>query len=83
VIATVKVSIPVPSSMLVVNILGVLGLAGLTVSVGALTGNWWWSVLVGSVILIGLSLVGSAHQASSAGVGERPAVAPVAARAAA
>lgn len=85
-IATVKLSIPVPSSMLLVNILGVLGLAGLTASVGALTGNWWWSVLVGSAILIGLSMIGAAHQAAAASAGEqRPAaaVAPVAARAAA
>jgi hypothetical protein len=63
VIATVKLSIPVPSSMLVVNLLGILGLAGMCVSVGALTGNWWWSALLGSAVFIGLSLVGAAHQA--------------------
>jgi hypothetical protein len=77
VIATVKLNIPVPSSMLVVNILGVLGLAGLTVSAGALSGNWWWSLLAGSVILIVLAVVASSHLAV-AQVDERPATAPIA-----
>lgn len=76
-IAKVQLSIPVPSSMLVVNILGVLGLAGLTVSAGALSGNWWWSVLLGSVILIVLAVVASSHLAV-AQVDERPAAAPIA-----
>lgn len=76
-IAKVQLSIPVPSSMLVVNVLGVLGLAGLTVSAGALSGNWWWSLLTASVILIVLAVVASSHLAV-AQQDERPATAPIA-----
>ena len=73
-IATVKLNIPVPSSMLVVNILGVLGLVGLTVSAGALSGSWWWSLLTGSVILIVLAVIASSHLA---GQGEQVGATPI------
>jgi amino acid transporter len=76
VIATVKFQfkVPVPSSILVANLLGILGLIGLTVAVGALAGSWWWSVLTGSVIMIGLSMVAASH--ISTVQADRPAAAP-------
>jgi hypothetical protein len=55
----VYVRIPVPriSSELLANLLGLAGLVGLVVAVGGLTRNVWWSVLLASVILVGVSFV--------------------------
>lgn len=61
----VTFKIPAPSSMLVINLLGLLGMAGLAVAVGGLTHNWWWSLAVGSVACIGLSIIAATHAASA------------------
>lgn len=55
--ATVQLRIPRPSSMLVVNLLGTLGLLGLAVAIGGLTHNFWWSLLVASVEAVAVALV--------------------------
>ncbi len=59
----ITVRIPMPSSMLIVNLLGLFGLIGLSVAVGGLTGNWWWSLAVASVFAVGLSVVAATHAA--------------------
>lgn len=53
----VTITIPAPSSMLLVNLLGLLGLLGLAVTVGGLAGNWLWGLGVLSVEAIFLSVV--------------------------
>lgn len=55
--ATVQLRIPRPSSMLVVNLLGTLGLLGLAIAVGGLTHNFWWSLLVASFEAVAVALV--------------------------
>jgi len=42
-----QVTLPLPASTTLVNMLGLLALAGVSVAVGGLTGTWWWSLLVG------------------------------------
>jgi hypothetical protein len=61
----VTFKIPAPSSMLVINLLGLLGLAGMAVAVGGLTHNWWWSLLVGAAEAISLSVIAATHLASA------------------
>lgn len=75
----VTIRIPAPSSMLVINLLGLLGLAGLAVAVGGLTHNWWWSLAVGAVECIGLSVIAAGHAAAA----EQKATEPVPLKAAA
>lgn len=61
------VSIPtVHAPMLLSNLLGIAGLLGLAVSVGAVVGSWWWSVLVGSVSSIALAWVAQTHATAAA-----------------
>lgn len=43
------------------NLLGLAGLIAFAVAVGGLTGNWWWSALVGGVFAVALSWVASTH----------------------
>lgn len=49
------VRLPAISHDLVSNILGVLGLLGIVVAVGGLTGNWLWSLLTASLMLVAVS----------------------------
>jgi hypothetical protein len=53
-VITLKVRIPAPTSKLLVNLLGVFGLAGIAVAVGGLTHNVWWALLVGSIELVAM-----------------------------
>ncbi len=62
----VTIKFPAPSSMLLINLLGLLGLAGLAVAAGGLAGNWWWSLLAGSVEAVALSVIAATHAASAA-----------------
>ncbi|MGC5664938.1 hypothetical protein ACN261_31610 [Micromonospora sp. WMMD723] len=63
----ITVSVPsVQAPMLVSNLLGVAGLLGLVVAVGALAGSWWWSVLAGSLIAIALAWVAHTHHQAAA-----------------
>lgn len=54
---TLKLRVPVPSSMLLINLLGIFGLIGVAVAIGGLTHNPWWSLAVASVEAILLSAV--------------------------
>lgn len=71
------VTIPaVQAPRLLSNALGLAGLIGLVVCVGALAGNWWWSGLTGSLIGLGLAWVANTHadaaEASAAAGGQGP-----------
>jgi hypothetical protein len=50
-----RVRVPALPPGLGANLLGLAGLVGIAVAIGALTGSWWWSVLAGSVFAVGLS----------------------------
>lgn len=39
------------------NLVGLVGLVAVAVAVGGLTGDWWWSVLVGGVFAVALAWV--------------------------
>lgn len=54
---TLKLRVPAPTSMLLINLLGLLGLVGVAIAVGGLTHNAWWSLLVGAAEAILLSMV--------------------------
>lgn len=58
----VTIRIPAPSSMLVANLLGVLGLIGVVVAIGGLAG-WWWALLAGGVFAVGLAVIAQANLA--------------------
>src|SRR5437588_143676 len=45
----IKIRLPRIPSGAFANVIGLLGLLWFAVAVGGLTGNWWWSILVGSV----------------------------------
>lgn len=53
----VRIRLPEIPSGLPGNLIGLLGLIGFAVCVGALAGNWWWSGLIGSVFAVGLSWI--------------------------
>lgn len=48
------------------NLLGLIGLIGFAVAVGALAGNWWWSAAVGSVFAVALSWMASTDESAAA-----------------
>lgn len=52
----ITVRIPAPRG-LGTNLLGVVGLLAVVVAVGGLTGNWWWSLLLGGLAAVGLAYV--------------------------
>lgn len=60
----IKIRVPALSG-LVPNLLGLLGLLGFALAVGGLTGNWWWSLLCGSVFTVGLAYVAQTYAAAS------------------
>lgn len=64
---TLKLRVPVPSSMLLINLLGIFGLVGAAVAVGGLTHNPWWSLAIASVEAVLLSVV-AAMNAEPSGV---------------
>jgi len=68
--------IPAPSSLLLVNLVGLLGLLSIVLAVGLLAG-WPWALLAGGVIMVGLSVIGATHVDS----GTRATVTPVTAKA--
>lgn len=49
--------------MFAANLLGVTGMLGTAVSVGALAGNWWWSVLLASLFAIVVCVVAGLNAA--------------------
>jgi hypothetical protein len=74
----IRIPLPTLTSELVSNLLGLAGLAGVVIAVGGLTGNAWWSLLAGSVLLVGLSYV--AHAGAPARPASEPARGPAGAR---
>jgi hypothetical protein len=60
-----EIRIPVPRLPrgLAANLVGLLGLLAAVLAVGGLTGNWWWSVLAGGLVSVGLSYVAQTHLA--------------------
>ncbi len=68
----IRVPLPRLPGELVANLLGLAGWVGVVVAVGGLTGNAWWSLLLGSAVLVGVSYV------MVNGTAERPAAKPAA-----
>lgn len=73
------IRIPVLSSQLLSNLLGVIGLVGFAVALGGLLGNWWATMLTGSAMLVGLAYVSYLHAqpAAAAAADDLPAAPPV------
>lgn len=69
----IEIRIPVPRGLLA-NLVGLLGLLAAVLAVGGLTGNWWWSLLVGGLVTVGLSYVAQTHAATAAEPGNLRAV---------
>lgn len=64
----IRIRIPALSSMLLANLVFVLGLLGIAVAVGGLAGPWWGG-LVGSILAAGvgyLSMVSAARTETAA-----------------
>lgn len=63
-----EIRIPVPRlpQGFAANLVGLLGLIAAVLAVGGLTGNWWWSVLVGGLVSVGLSYVAQTHAVAEA-----------------
>lgn len=61
-----EIRIPVPRLPrgLAANLVGLLGLVAMVLAVGGLTGNWWWSVLTGGMVAVGLAYVAQMHVAA-------------------
>ncbi|MFI9558862.1 hypothetical protein [Nonomuraea endophytica] len=57
----IRIRLPRPSPGALSNLAGVLGLAAVAVAIGGLTGNWWWSVLVGGAFAVGLAYMAALH----------------------
>jgi hypothetical protein len=56
----IRIRIPHPSSTLVNNVLGVLGLVAIIVAVGGLAG-WLWALGVAGIFAVTLCLIGSTY----------------------
>ena len=54
----IRIRVPHPSSTLVNNVLGVLGLIAIVVAIGGLAG-WLWALLAGGIVAVTLCLIGS------------------------
>lgn len=60
----IRIAVPRLPAGLVANLIGLVGLLGIVLAVGGLTGNWWWSVLAGGVVSVGLSWIAQTHAAA-------------------
>jgi hypothetical protein len=69
----ITIRMPAPSSLLVANLLGAVGLLVIVAAVGMLVG-WSWALLTGGIFLVGLSLVATSHAAAAAEETARKAV---------
>lgn len=52
---TITVRLPRIAAGLLSNLVGLFGLVAVAIAVGGLTGNWWWTALVGGVFSVGLA----------------------------
>ncbi|GLY55211.1 hypothetical protein [Lentzea sp. NBRC 102530] len=72
----VTLTVPAPSRELTSNLFGLVGVVGLVLAVGGLTGSWWWSLAVASLVCVGLSWLGHVKaQAAAKREAESPAAA--------
>lgn len=62
----VTVRIPIPSSAMVVNLIGVFGLLAVIGAIGALT-DWRWALLAAGVFAVGFALAAQNGQPAKAG----------------
>jgi len=70
----IRIAVPRLPHGLAANLVGLAGLLALVLAVGGLTGNWWWSVLAGGLVAVGLSYIAQTHAAAEAA--EAPAAPP-------
>lgn len=61
----IRIALPRVPTGLVANLLGLAGLVAVALAVGGLTGNWWWSALVGGMFAVGLSYVAQTQAATA------------------
>lgn len=61
---TLRIRVPAPSSMLLANLLAVLGLVAVVVAVGGLAGAWW-ATLTGGLLAIGVAWAAMANAAAA------------------
>jgi len=62
---TVQFRVPVPSSELLANLLGLAGLLAFVVGAGGLLGNWWVSVVLAGGVCVFLSWVATQQTAQA------------------
>jgi hypothetical protein len=65
----INIDVPTPGSTTVSNVLGLAGVVGLAVCVGGLVGNWWWTGLTASLLLV---LIAAVTTYNAAPVSEEP-----------
>lgn len=53
----INIDVPAPGGTTAANVLGLAGFVGLAVCVGALVGNWWWTGLTASLLLVLIAAV--------------------------
>lgn len=61
----IRVRLPRVPSGLATNLVGLFGLIAMAFAVGGLTGNWWWTVLVGGFFAVGLVVLAGAQEAAA------------------
>lgn len=62
----IRINVPRIPSGLLSNLVGLAGLLAVVLAVGGLAGNWWWSVLAGGFVAVGLSYIAQTHAAAEA-----------------
>lgn len=62
---TITLRVPRIPAGLVSNLVGLLGLVAVAIAVGGLTGNWWWTALVGGVFAVGLAALAQSEAAAA------------------
>lgn len=60
-----EIRIPVPRlpEGMIGNLVGLAGAIAIAVAIGGLTGNWWWALLVGGAMAVGMAYVAGASKA--------------------
>jgi hypothetical protein len=73
----IRINVPRIPSGLFANLIGLAGLVAVVLAVDGLTGNWWWSVLAGGVVAVGLAYIAQTQAAAEASTAEpaKPALA--------
>ena len=71
----IRINVPRIPSGLAANLVGLLGLVAAVLAIGGLAGNWWWSVLAGALVAVGLSYIAQTQAAASAAEPAKPVLA--------